>query len=148
MDHTQHTSAPVTRLPYYDLAARGQDTQATPPCGFHHATIDSCQVVDSTDKLLQAFAAFVSAITELEQVAFVVDRIVQDEKQRRLISAKVPGADKPRSYSSENVDFSIIETTAIQGEELQFELQIDPGSPKDTTTPAPYQPHRVSDIMP
>lgn len=133
-------SAPNTKLPYYDLKARGYDAVSAAPSEYHTAKIGSTPIYASTDKLLQGFAAFVSAVAELEELAFVAQYAVEGVQERRLATAKVAGLDKPRTYTVEDAQVSTFKSSALDGAEFDFEIQIGDAAVTSPTPRVSQQP--------
>lgn len=131
MEATVHSqqrlpNAPNTKLPFYDLKARGHDSVVPAPSHFYKTSITASPVLPSTEELLQGFAAFVSAVTELEELAFVAEYAVDGVTERRLATATVTGLDKPRVFSSQNAQVATFKSSAIDGAEFDFEIKIGP----------------------
>ncbi|KZZ98916.1 AMP-dependent synthetase/ligase [Moelleriella libera RCEF 2490] len=123
--------APRTKLPYYDLARHGADDPVPAASGFHQTTITASPVFASAPALLQAFAAFVSAVTDLQHVAFVAEypaenasKHQQQQQQRVLAIASVPGIDQPRQYASDHVHVDTFLEESLDAEVFEFEMQI------------------------
>lgn len=137
--------APNTKLPYYDLLSRTHGNLSRPGADFHHATVPLTGLPADREATLKAFASFVSAVTELPQVAFVAKYTSETgEAETRLAIASTASADKPHSYSSSATQISLVQTGAIDGEEFDFEIQLDS---KDETQTQPRRPF-VASISP
>lgn len=135
-------NAPNTKLPFYDLKARGHDSIVSAPSHFYKNTITASPILPSTEAILQGFAAFVSAVTELEELAFVAQYAVDGVAERRLATATVTGLDKPRTFSSQNVQVATFKSSAIDGAEFDFEIKIGPQLDAPLhTTPRVSTPH-------
>lgn len=135
--------APRTKLPYYDLARHGADDPVPAASGFHQTTITASPVFASAPALLQAFAAFVSAVTDLQHVAFVAEcpaDNASEHQQRVLAIASVPGIDQPRQYASDHVHVSTFLEESLDAEVFEFEMQIRSASESSRA----IQPTRVS----
>lgn len=132
-------AAPHTKLPYYDLLARGREDPNLPPSQFNSCSLKSSPIISSTPALLQAFAKFVSAVTDLQDVSFVAST-----EERQLAIASVPGADKPRTFASDDVQLSTFTTNALDGSEFDFEIQILANNNSQTQ---PAAAKRVSETL-
>lgn len=119
--------APNTKLPYYDLLSRTHSNLAPPRAEFHEIAVSSVTLPADREATLKAFASFVSAVTELPRVAFVAKYTSETTgaAETRLAIASTCSADKPHSYSSDATQVTLVQTGAIDGDEFDFEIQLD-----------------------
>ncbi|KAJ2972551.1 hypothetical protein NQ176_g7089 [Zarea fungicola] len=118
--------APSAKLPFYDLKVHELESSATGPSScpkFHHEKCQDFLIDSSPSAIVQGFATFVSAVTDLQEFSFTT--ITQ--QQEYVTVATGPAIDKPRTFSSKDTTVSLHEVSAhgrIDGNESDFELRI------------------------
>lgn len=138
----QSAEAPRTKLPYYDLATHTEADAKNATQQYNFSGIKGSPIVESVPGILRAFTAFVSAVTDLEELAFVAKYAdVEGAAPRRLLAiASVPGTSKPRSFTSDHIQFSTFATDELSSNNFDFEIEII----SDDTTPVTPDAPRVS----
>ncbi|KAJ2975472.1 hypothetical protein NQ176_g5503 [Zarea fungicola] len=141
----QSAEAPRTKLPYYDLATHTEADAKNATQQYNFSGIKGSPIVESVPGILRAFTAFVSAVTDLEELAFVAKYAdVEGAAPRRLLAiASVPGTSKPRSFTSDHIQFSTFATDELSSNNFDFEIEI---ISDDTTPVTPDAPRSTANL--
>lgn len=137
---------PSAKLPYYDLKVHELESSATAPSAcpqFHHEKCQDFPISSSPSAIVQGFATFVSAVTDLPEFSFTT----VTQQQEYVTVATGPALDKPRTFSSKDTTVSLHEDSAHSqiGNESDFELRI-PTVPLAKFAAEDDRKQRVSDI--
>lgn len=119
--------APTTKLPFYDLLSDGHRTNSA--CAQHHICSSSTPVQENRQNILRAFAAFVAAVVEQENVAFVAEYTSltaagEAQVNRQLVIASTKMANKRQTYNSEYVSLVFEDADSVNEGEIDFSIRL------------------------
>lgn len=123
---------PKTELPFYDLWSRGSspgNKAESSSVQFHSVSLPGVPISADRQEILKAFATFVAAVVEQDNVAFVAEYLSPTEGsepqvERRLVTASALVTNKPHTFDSESTTLTIEESNAANEECLDFTIRL------------------------
>lgn len=145
---------PKTELPFYDLWSRGSgpgNTAESSSVQFHSVFLPAVPVSADRQEILKAFATFVAAVVEQDNVAFVAEYLSTTEGsepqvERRLVTASALVTNKPHTFDSESTTLTIEESNATNEECLDFAIRLY--APHEVATKGQDGPLRQASFVP
>lgn len=139
-----------TKLPYFDLATHNENDAKNVSEKYHSASIKSTPIVQASSSIIKAFASFVAAVSDLEEIAFIAKYAEAEgaTEEPRLAVASVPSASKPRSFTSDHIEVATFDVVESDNKQTDFEIQIVSGDDTPATISASGVSASITEPMP
>lgn len=131
-----------TKLPYFDLVTHSEADEKQTIQQHHSSLSHACPIATTTTDIIKGFAAFVAAVTDLEDISFVAKHGAEDGSviEPFLATVSLPSSSAPRSFQSDHIQI-LKQTLQDDGtNDVDFEIEISSGD----LLPEPQNTSRVS----